>query len=297
MLSFLTAAAITPGITSPRRLVVPETVRPAAWPSDISERCERADGNRLQGVHADPARSPLAASVLARVPELASWDDWYAHPPVLSNGHVHTIVAAKLRSTRAVRYYRALVPTPDGGTIAIDLLAGIRRAEQRSPAAPAAILRARATGLSSLFRGGAIAGLDEDTARVDTIFVDTPPPLEPDRPLMLLASGLGGGSQDTYVRSMAVSAAERGWQVSSDNSLSQFTLVYRLVFRSNHTIRICNGNTPQTRITHALFCWQVAVINMRACGNSPVTSPRLFSAYRGANDDMRTAVRWLRRER
>jgi hypothetical protein len=26
-------------------------------------------------------------------------------------------------------------------------------------------------------------------------------------------------------------------------------------------------------------------MNMRACGSSPVTSPRLFSAYRGANDD------------
>ena len=43
--------------------------------------------------------------------------------------------------------------------------------------------------------------------------------------------------------------------------------------------------------------WQVAVINMRACGSSPVTSPRLFSAYRGANDDVRTAVEHLRRTR
>ena len=33
------------------------------------------------------------------------------------------------------------------------------------------------------------------------------------RPMLLLASGLGGGSQDTYVRSMAATAAERGWQV------------------------------------------------------------------------------------
>ena len=36
--------------------------------------------------------------------------------------------------------------------------------------------------------------------------------------------------------------------------------------------------------------WQVAVLNMRGCGSSPVTSPRLFSAYRGANDDC--APRW-----
>jgi len=43
--------------------------------------------------------------------------------------------------------------------------------------------------------------------------------------------------------------------------------------------------------------WQVAVINMRACGSSPVTSPRLFSAYRGANDDLRLAVKHLRKTR
>jgi len=39
------------------------------------------------------------------------------------------------------------------------------------------------------------------------------------------------------------------------------------------------------------------VLNMRACGGSPVTSPRLFSAYRGANDDVRTAVAHMRRTR
>ena len=41
----------------------------------------------------------------------------------------------------------------------------------------------------------------------------------------------------------------------------------------------------------------MAVLNMRACGASPVTSPRLFSAYRGANDDVRVAVAHLRRTR
>ena len=52
---------------------------------------------------------------LHAVPELARRKAWYAHPPLVSNGHVHTILAAKLRTTRAVRYHRQLLPTPDGG--------------------------------------------------------------------------------------------------------------------------------------------------------------------------------------
>ena len=56
-------------------------------------------------------------------------------------------------------------------------------------------------------------GANEDAERRDTEFVAQPPPLDPSRPMLLLASGLGGGSQDTYVRSMAATAAERGWQV------------------------------------------------------------------------------------
>jgi hypothetical protein len=122
MLSFLFSSAVArpPVPASARRLGAPETVRPAGWPSHIGESFRRADGNLLQGVHADPASSKLAAAVLARVPELASWDAWYAHPPVLSNGHVHTIVAAKFRSTRAVRFFRQLIPTPDGGTLGVE---------------------------------------------------------------------------------------------------------------------------------------------------------------------------------
>ncbi|EOD06252.1 hypothetical protein EMIHUDRAFT_222411 [Emiliania huxleyi CCMP1516] len=189
----------------------------------------------MVGVHAES--NELVQKVLSSVPELASWPAWYRHPRALSNGHVHTILAAKARRTRAVKYHRLLVPTPDGGTLAVDLLCGIRRARARDPQVGA---------LGSLLSGGAVAGAAEDTSRTDTLFVDAPPPLEQNRPLLLLASGLGGGSQDTYVRSMAATAAERGWQV--------------------------------------------AVVNMRACGGSPVTSPRLFSAYRGANDDVRLAA-------
>ncbi len=201
--------------------------------------CRRSDGDRMEGVHADGSH-PLTQMVLERVPELSSWESWYAHPRAVSNGHVHTIFAAKARRTRAVRYHRQLVPTPDGGTLAIDLLAGIRRATQGN-------------GEAALFAGTGLLPGAAELESSDTAFVDEPPALDTARPLLLLASGLGGGSQDSYVRSMAATAAERGWQV--------------------------------------------AVVNMRACGGSPVTSPRLFSAYRGANDDLRLAVTHLRRTR
>ena len=201
----------------------------------------REGGNALEGVHSDTSQ-PLTQRVLDAVPELSSWANWYSHPRYCANGHLHTILAAKLRKTRAVRYHRVLVPTPDGGTLAVDLLAGLRVAEHSNDAKP---------DPSSLLTGGARPGAAEEEGF--TQFVDTPPPLDPSRPLLLLASGLGGGSQDTYVRSMAGTAAERGWQV--------------------------------------------AVLNMRACGSSPVTSPQLFSAYRGANDDVRTTVKYLRETR
>ena len=212
--------------------------------SQLSEgvACSRADAALVEGVHSEVSQ-PLTKRVLERVPELASWDAWYSHPRLLSNGHVQTLAAAKLRKTRAVRYYRDLVTTEDGGTLAIDLLCGVRRVKSGDAGSK--------VSASSLFTGGALPGASE--AEGFTQFVTETPPLDPSRPMLLLASGLGGGSQDTYVRSMAVTAAERGWQV--------------------------------------------AVINMRACGASPVTSPRLFSAYRGANDDLRKAVAHLRATR
>ena len=82
-----------------------------------TDACRRSDGQTLEGVHADPG-DPLMERVLHRVPELARWEDWYRSPLFMRNGHVHTIFAAKTRRTRAVRYHRLLVPTPDGGTLA-----------------------------------------------------------------------------------------------------------------------------------------------------------------------------------
>ena len=221
-----------------------ETVKSdvSCWSNICETACRRQDGDALEGVHAKLSDA-LTERVMARVHEISRWDQWYAHPTICNNGHLHTILAAKTRRTPAVRYHRQLVKTPDGGTLAVDLLAGIRRQTQGN-ASPAPI---GASGAS----GGLLPGAAESDGY--TQFVGSPPPLDEERPMLVLASGLGGGSQDSYVRSMAVTAAQRGWQV--------------------------------------------AVVNMRACGGAPVTSPQLFSAYRGANDDLRLAVSHLRSTR
>lgn len=150
--------------------------------------------------------------LVKRVPGLCSWSEWYEPPTLLKNGHAHTIWAAKARKVQGCRYARKLLRTKDGGTLALDFL---------------------------------VEGADE------TIINEEKFPTS-DRPFALLLSGLGGGSQDSYVRAMAIEAKARGFDVG--------------------------------------------VLNMRSCGDSPVTSPRFFSAYRGSTDDVGFAVDYLRAE-
>jgi len=142
------------------------------------------------------------------VPELSRFENWYRAPRWLENPHVHTIFGSLYRRAPRVRYERRILPTEDGGSLALDILED--------------------------FDGGG-AGAQEEA---------------PPRDWVLLVSGLGGGSEDSYVQSMAAAAARRGYGV--------------------------------------------AVLNMRGCGGSPVTSPRFFSAMRGSVDDMRLAVRYVR---
>lgn len=109
-----------------------------------------------------------------------------------------TLCVARFRTLcSSVRYFRELVATPDGGTLAIDLLTGLRRTQQSTSP--------DTRGWTTLLRSGMIAGASEFEG--DTLFGREPPPLERERPMLLLASGLGGGSQDSYVRSMAATAA------------------------------------------------------------------------------------------
>ena len=111
---------------------------------------------------------------LSSMPGLTAWDRWHEAPRGLENGHAHTIFAAKLRWSASVRYARTLLGTEDGGTLALDVVEAFdESARVRTPD-------------GATYRG----------------------PASPERdgaPFLLLLSGLGGGSQDTYVRSMAAS--------------------------------------------------------------------------------------------
>jgi predicted alpha/beta-fold hydrolase len=53
---------------------------------------------------------------------------------------------------------------------------------------------------------------------------------------------------------------------------------------------------PSLPPTHPPTHTQVGVVNMRSCGRAPVTSPRFFSAFRGATDDVRVAVAHIRKQ-
>lgn len=62
-------------------------------------------------------RTSFNKGVLSRCPTINSvYQTW----PFLSNGHVETIFASKLRRNPAVTYTRESFKTPDGGTIHID---------------------------------------------------------------------------------------------------------------------------------------------------------------------------------
>lgn len=193
----------------------------------------------IEGIH-NAASDPLAAKVLSRVPELARWDRWYSSPNWLMNGHIHTILASQLRATRTCRYNRELLATPDGGTLALDLLVGTSHQSQtlsagnkNSPSSSFPCLspcercyihsQTSSPVTRSINLCAASKSITDESAMKKSLFVDEAPPIDPSKPFLLLVSGLGGGSQDTYVRSMAGAAADRGWQVNC-HAKASFTI-------------------------------------------------------------------------
>lgn len=80
--------------------------------------------------------------------------------------------------------------------------------------------------------------------------VDDTPAACNGKAFVILVSGLGGQSQGGYIRNMASTLLQRGYDV--------------------------------------------AVLNMRASSGCPQTTPRLYSAYHGATDDVRVGVRYVR---
>ena len=141
----------------PTRPTTPASkIKEAAVPSSPSFAPGRGGGGGIffetlrvrdgvEGVHAGSGDA-LVNRILPRVPELASWEKWYQPPRFLANGHVHTIAASQLRATRAVAYHRQLLRTPDGGTLALDLVAGLA-----PPAPPSHSSAARGGGVGGFF--------------------------------------------------------------------------------------------------------------------------------------------------
>ena len=168
---------------------------------------ENAGQDGCEGVYCNPS-SPLAQKVLSKVRRLSSRDHYYRVPWTLRNGNAHTIFASLYRRTPAVEYNRTFLSTPDGGQLAFDLLVAVCDEE-------------------SSFDEVEFGSQGQDPATVEArrekaqggdatcTFVDAPELTkeEKDRPFLLLTSGLGGGSADTYVRSMAATASARGWRV------------------------------------------------------------------------------------
>jgi hypothetical protein len=67
------------------------------------------------------------ANVIKGIKGLRTWDEYYRCPGGwgLENGHVHTILASQWRKTANVCYARSLLVTPDGGTLALDMLKSV----------------------------------------------------------------------------------------------------------------------------------------------------------------------------
>jgi len=126
--------------------------------------------------------SSFARRVAASSIALNSWEHWYEAPWWLRQADVMTIYAAKFRETEEVDYERHLVETLDGGVVALDVV--------RSAGGVVALDAVRSAG-------GIPAA-----------------PVDGNAPFALLVSGLGGGSQDGYVRNMAAALVRAGWRAA-----------------------------------------------------------------------------------
>eukprot|EP00240_Pyramimonas_obovata_P007967 CAMPEP_0118954244 /NCGR_PEP_ID=MMETSP1169-20130426/57906_1 /TAXON_ID=36882 /ORGANISM="Pyramimonas obovata, Strain CCMP722" /LENGTH=178 /DNA_ID=CAMNT_0006901841 /DNA_START=198 /DNA_END=731 /DNA_ORIENTATION=+ len=74
------------------------------------------------GVHYSRKLDSVAFRALQATLNLSQKENWYQSPWFLTNGHTHTIWGALARRSTSVKYKRELLPTPDGGTLALDHL-------------------------------------------------------------------------------------------------------------------------------------------------------------------------------
>ncbi|KAH8074420.1 poly(3-hydroxybutyrate) depolymerase [Aureococcus anophagefferens] len=105
-----------------RRCTSSVTLRPPRATTFFKTRGTAKDFDKQEaGVYCGDA---AAERYLGAVPGLNDWSRWHESPPALRNGHAHTIFAAKCRFTARVTYAREFIDTPDGGTLALDVVVG-----------------------------------------------------------------------------------------------------------------------------------------------------------------------------
>jgi predicted alpha/beta-fold hydrolase len=175
-------------LTMPRGLPSSLANPTAAYPATIGP-------GAAQSIYCHP-RSRLASAALAECAGLSAEGAYTAPMGWGWDGHAQTILAALFRATPAVEYTRELIATPDGGTLALDVYSrrrGGRWAGRRS--------------------GRALVSA-ESSAQGERAPINR-------RPFVLLTAGLGGGSDNAYVRSMAVAAADSGYHVAVLNMRGQ----------------------------------------------------------------------------
>ena len=101
--------APAPGTAAPT-LTAPETFRESGSQPGVYVKAGSAMEKVMKGIEG-----------------LRTWDEYYRCPGGwgLENGHVHTILASQWRKTANVCYARSLLVTPDGGTLALDMLKSV----------------------------------------------------------------------------------------------------------------------------------------------------------------------------
>eukprot|EP00242_Pyramimonas_sp_CCMP2087_P002582 CAMPEP_0198228596 /NCGR_PEP_ID=MMETSP1445-20131203/113677_1 /TAXON_ID=36898 /ORGANISM="Pyramimonas sp., Strain CCMP2087" /LENGTH=514 /DNA_ID=CAMNT_0043909001 /DNA_START=303 /DNA_END=1847 /DNA_ORIENTATION=+ len=124
--------------------------------------------------------TPFNDQMLAQCPSLLR--PYNPVPMLGTNGHVETILASLYRNKPHIKYYREVIRMPDSGSVSLDyLLENGRRA---------------------------------DPAISIGCAVDDPncPGLPADAPLVIFLPGLTGGSQDSYVKWMAMESYQLGFR-------------------------------------------------------------------------------------
>ena len=106
----------------------------------------------------------------------------------LESGHTETIFAAFLRKPKAVEYMRSTLTDPDGGTTAVDMVAGkVLELEQSARACVASADLSAYSGNPSQ-------------------------ELPPETPIVILLPGMSSSSRDTYVQHLAHASAAGGFR-------------------------------------------------------------------------------------